>query len=45
MRYAAIRLLHGVLLLVAVSIISFAMANLAPGDYFSALSVESRYSV
>jgi peptide/nickel transport system permease protein len=44
MRYAGGRLLHAVLLLFAVSLISFAMANLAPGDYFSALQAESRYS-
>jgi peptide/nickel transport system permease protein len=44
MRYTANRLFHGLLLLAAVSLISFAMANLAPGDYFSALRAESRYS-
>jgi peptide/nickel transport system permease protein len=44
MRYAARRLLHGAILLVAVSLLSFAMANLAPGDYFTALGSDSRYS-
>ncbi len=44
MRYAGRRVLHAVLLLVAVSLLSFAMANLAPGDYFSELRAESRYS-
>ena len=35
MRYIGRRLLHGLLLLVAVSLLSFVFADLAPGDYFS----------
>ncbi len=45
MRYAARRLLDGAILLVAVSLLSFAMANLAPGDYFTTLRSDSRYSL
>jgi peptide/nickel transport system permease protein len=37
-------LLHGLLLLVAVSVLSFVFANLAPGDYFSALRTDPRVS-
>ena len=44
MRYIGRRLLHGLLLLVAVSLLSFVLADLAPGDYFSALRSDSRVS-
>ena len=44
MRYIGRRLLHGLLLLVAVSLLSFVLADLAPGDYFSALRTDSRVS-
>lgn len=40
MRFAARRLLHGVLLLLAVSFAAFAFAQLAPGDYYSGLSAD-----
>jgi peptide/nickel transport system permease protein len=42
MRYIARRLLHGLLLLVGVSMLSFAFAELAPGDYFSELRNDPR---
>jgi peptide/nickel transport system permease protein len=42
MRYIARRLLHGLLLLVGVSVLSFAFADLAPGDYFSELRNDPR---
>jgi peptide/nickel transport system permease protein len=44
MRYIARRLLHGLLLLVGVSVLSFVFANLAPGDYFSELRTDARIS-
>jgi peptide/nickel transport system permease protein len=44
MRYIARRLLHGLLLLVGVSLLSFLLADLAPGDYFSALRTDPRVS-
>jgi peptide/nickel transport system permease protein len=44
MRYIARRLLHGLLLLVAVSLLSFLFADLAPGDYFSQLRADPRVS-
>ena len=44
MRYIARRLLHGLLLLVGVSVLSFAFADLAPGDYFSELRTDPRVS-
>jgi peptide/nickel transport system permease protein len=44
MRYIARRLLHGLLLLVAVSLLSFGFAELAPGDYFSELRADPRVS-
>ena len=44
MRYIARRLLHGLLLLVGVSVLSFVFADLAPGDYFSALRTDPRVS-
>jgi len=37
-------LLHGVLLLVGVSVLSFVFAELAPGDYFSELRADPRVS-
>jgi peptide/nickel transport system permease protein len=42
MRYIARRLLHGLLLLVGVSVLSFVFADLAPGDYFSELRNDPR---
>ena len=44
MRYVARRLLHGLLLLVGVSVLSFVFAELAPGDYFSELRTDPRVS-
>ena len=44
MRYIARRLLHGLLLLVGVSVLSFVFAELAPGDYFSELRNDPRVS-
>jgi peptide/nickel transport system permease protein len=35
MRYTAARLLHAVFLLFALSVLTFVLANLAPGDYYS----------
>ena len=42
MRYALHRVLHSVLLLAALSVASFLFADLAPGDYFSALQLDPR---
>ena len=44
MRYIGRRLLHGFLLLVGVSVLSFVFADLAPGDYFSELRTNPRVS-
>src|SRR5215469_5535926 len=44
MRYIARRVLHGFLILIAVSLISFLFAKLAPGDYYSELRVDPRIS-
>jgi peptide/nickel transport system permease protein len=44
MRYIGRRLLHGLLLLVGVSLLSFVFAELAPGDYFSELRTDPRVS-
>ncbi len=44
MNYAARRALQAVLLVVAVSAISFALASLAPGDYFSEMRLDPRVS-
>jgi peptide/nickel transport system permease protein len=44
MRYIGRRLLHGWLLLVGVSVLSFVFAELAPGDYFSELRADPRVS-
>jgi peptide/nickel transport system permease protein len=44
MRYIGRRLLHGLLLLVGVSLLSFLFADLAPGDYFSTLRTDPRVS-
>jgi peptide/nickel transport system permease protein len=38
------RLLHGLLLLAGVSLLSFVLADLAPGDYFSQLRTDPRVS-
>jgi peptide/nickel transport system permease protein len=40
MKYAARRLLHGLLLLAGVSLLSFLFADLAPGDFFSEMRLE-----
>jgi peptide/nickel transport system permease protein len=42
MRYVARRLLHSVWLLLGVSLLSFAFADLAPGDYYSEMRLDSR---
>jgi peptide/nickel transport system permease protein len=44
MRYLGRRLADSLLLLVAVSLLSFAFAQLAPGDYFSELRTDPRVS-
>jgi peptide/nickel transport system permease protein len=44
MRYIGRRLLHGLLLLVGVSVLSFVFAELAPGDYFAELRTDPRVS-
>ena len=44
MKYALRRLLHGVVLLVGISMASFVFADLAPGDYFSTLEQDGRVS-
>jgi peptide/nickel transport system permease protein len=40
MKYAARRLLHGLCLLAAVSLLSFLFADLAPGDFFSEMRLD-----
>jgi len=42
--YLARRLAHGLLLVLAVSLLSFAFARLAPGDYYSELRSDPRIS-
>lgn len=42
MKYAVRRILHGVVLLVAVSFAAFSFAQLAPGDYYTDLRVDPR---
>jgi peptide/nickel transport system permease protein len=44
MRYLARRLAHAALLLIGVSILSFALLQFAPGDYFSSLSMNPQIS-
>ena len=44
MTYIARRLLHGALLVMAVSLLSFAFAKLAPGDYYSEMQSDPRIS-
>jgi peptide/nickel transport system permease protein len=44
MKYALQRLLHGLLLLAAVSVLSFLFANLAPGDFYSEMRLDPRVS-
>ena len=41
MKYAAQRLLHSLLLLAGVSLLSFLFADLAPGDFFSEMRLDS----
>jgi peptide/nickel transport system permease protein len=43
-KYVACRLLHGVLLLIAVSVLAFLFAKLAPGDYYSEMQSDVRIS-
>jgi len=44
MKYVGRRLLHSVFLLVGVSLLSFALADMAPGDFYSALRSDPRVS-
>ena len=44
MRYIARRALHAVFLMIAVSVLSFLFADLAPGDYFSEMRLDPRMS-
>ena len=44
MRYLARRLTHSVLLLFGVSIFSFAILQLAPGDFFTPISLNPQIS-
>jgi len=41
-RYAARRVLHSVILLAAISVLSFLFAELAPGDFYSEMRLEGR---
>ena len=43
-KHVSKRILHGLALLIAVSFAAFAFAQLAPGDYFTALNVDPRIS-
>lgn len=45
MKYVARRLMHGLFVLAAASILSFLLAGLAPGDFFSDLRLDPRVSV
>jgi peptide/nickel transport system permease protein len=42
MKFLARRVLHGIVLLFGVSLLSFAFAQLAPGDYFSEMRIDPR---
>ena len=44
MRYAARRFLHAVVLLIGVSLLTFAFTELAPGDYYSQMRVDPSIS-
>jgi peptide/nickel transport system permease protein len=44
MRYLSKRILHATLLLLAISFLSFALLQLAPGDYFDALRLNPQIS-
>jgi ABC-type dipeptide/oligopeptide/nickel transport system permease component len=44
MRYLARRLVHSLLLLLGVSIFSFAILQLAPGDFFTPISLNPQIS-
>lgn len=44
MKYVAKRILHGALLLAGVSVLSFLLAAMAPGDYYSALRLNPQVS-
>lgn len=44
MRFALRRLLHGLLLLVGVSVLSFLFSELAPGDFYSEMQADPRVS-
>jgi len=43
-KYIARRALHAVILMIAVSVLSFLFADLAPGDYFSEMRLDPRMS-
>ncbi|MCP3956592.1 MAG: ABC transporter permease [bacterium] len=44
MRWIARRLLHGLLLLLGVSVLTFAFTEIAPGDYFDEMRLDPRIS-
>ena len=44
MRYLSRRLIHAMFLLAAISILSFALFQLTPGDFFSSLRMNPRIS-
>ena len=44
MRYAGARLLHAVFIVIGVSLLSFLFADLAPGDFYSTLRSDPRFS-
>lgn len=44
MRYVGQRLLHGVVLLIALSVLSFVLAQIAPGDFYTQLREDPRVS-
>jgi peptide/nickel transport system permease protein len=44
MKYLGGRLLHAILLLLAISLLSFALLQLAPGDFFDSMRVNPRIS-
>jgi peptide/nickel transport system permease protein len=44
MKYATVRLLHGLLLLIGISVASFLLAGLAPGDFYTELRLDPRVS-
>ena len=44
MRYITQRILHATLLLLAISFFSFALLELAPGDYFDSMRLNPQIS-